>query len=57
MAIKPNCENCGEEHSHRIIKETSEHWSEENQCWGANPSVSFFCGECQNEIELGEEFQ
>ena len=36
----------------KIVKETMEHWSEQNQCWGENPSVSYYCGNCENEIEL-----
>lgn len=49
---KPICKDCGEDFSHRIVKETTEHWSEQNQCWGECPSVSYYCGNCENEVEL-----
>ena len=49
---KPICKDCGEDCSYKIVKETMEHWSEQNQCWGENPSVSYYCGNCENEIEL-----
>ena len=51
---KPICKDCGEDFSYKIVKETTEHWSEQNQCWGECPSVSYYCGECENEIELDQ---
>ena len=48
----PICKNCGEEFVHRMVRETTEHWSESKQCWGEYPSYRYWCGECENEIEL-----
>tara|TARA_R100000234_G_C4867964_1_gene122042 strand:- start:316 stop:474 length:159 start_codon:yes stop_codon:yes gene_type:complete len=49
---KPICKDCGEDFSYKVVRETTEHWSEQNQCWGECPSVSYYCGNCENEIEL-----
>ena len=54
--LYPICKNCGEDFSHRIYRETTENWHHRHQCWGENPSYSYWCGECENEIELEEVF-
>ena len=49
----PTGEDC-EIKACRIVKETTEHWSERNQCWGEDPSVSYWCLTCENYVEIEE---